>query len=256
MADGRVDADKLVEACRAAAKTHARLRHGGDRRGDGQRDQRGAARHARRRRRAAVPAPGVRGRDQARRRRHQGEPCGLHRRLRGDDQRRRDGEDAGRDAAAADAGRAGFRRDADARRAPHQPIPAELLREAETVSRDARARSSAPASSGPSTIRASPTRRRYLDAPRADRAGRPRRPPDRRDRAPARARHGLRGHDPRRRAEDPSVAFRARARGSARQRRPDPRDRRVHASAHAGDRRHAPGARSGGSFSTPAGCAA
>ena len=64
---------------------HACLRHGGDRRGDGQRDQRGAVRRARRRRRAAVPAPGVRGRDQARRRRHQGEPCGLHGRVRGDD---------------------------------------------------------------------------------------------------------------------------------------------------------------------------
>ena len=45
--------------------------------------------------------------------------------------RRRDGEDAGRDAAAADARRTGCRRDAD-EGAPHQPIPAELLREAAT----------------------------------------------------------------------------------------------------------------------------
>ena len=99
---------------------------------------------------------------------------------------------------------------------PHKPIPAELLQEAEMFPAGARA-----------IIRAGIERtadyqglgyaRLYLDrlAPiaEADTDGRL----TRRDRAPARARHGVRGHDPRRRAEDPPLALRARARGSARQ---------------------------------------
>ncbi len=63
----------------------------------------------------------------------------------------------------------------------------------------------------------------------------------RRDRARAGARHGLRGHRPRRRAEDPPEPLRARARRGAGRRRADRRDRRVPASARAGDRRHAAG---------------
>ena len=86
MADGRVERREADRRLPLGGAHDARVRHGGDRRGDGQRDQRGAVRRARGRGRAAVPAPGVRGRDQARRRRHQGEPCGVHRRLRGDDQ--------------------------------------------------------------------------------------------------------------------------------------------------------------------------
>ena len=118
MADGRVDEPtSCSKPAAAAAQDHARLRHGGDRRGDRQRDQRGAVRRARRRRRAAVPAPGLRGRDRARRRRHQGEPCGVHGRLRGDDRWRGDGEDAGCDAAAADARRTGRRDSGRERRA-------------------------------------------------------------------------------------------------------------------------------------------
>ena len=62
MGDGRVDraeADRRLP--RGGASAHARFDMAQTRRGDRQRDQRGAVRRARRRRRAAVPAPGVRG---------------------------------------------------------------------------------------------------------------------------------------------------------------------------------------------------
>ena len=54
----------------------------------------------------------------------------------------------------------------------------------------------------------------------------------------------LRGHDPRRRAEDPRLALRPRARRGARPRRPVARHQRVHAPAAAGDLRDAAGRRS------------
>ena len=82
MADGRVDETALFEGCRNAAKIVLRLRHGGPRRSDRQRDQRGAVRRTRRRAGVAVRTPGLRGRDPAWRCRHPGEPCGLHGRLR------------------------------------------------------------------------------------------------------------------------------------------------------------------------------
>ena len=75
--------------------------------------------------------------------------------------------------------------------APHQPIPAELLQSRETVSAPALARSFAPGSSARSDYQGLDYAQALSRSPRADRAGRPRRPPDRRDRAPARARHGV-----------------------------------------------------------------
>src|SRR5256885_140308 len=65
--------------------------------------------------------------------------------------------------------------------------------------------------------------------------------PARRDRAAARARDGLRGHSPRRGAQDPVEPLRARARRSADRGRPDYRNRRILSSAHTRDRRYAAG---------------
>ena len=62
-------------------------------------------------------------------------------------------------------------------------------------------------------------------------AGRRRRRLLARDRAPPRALDVLRGHGPRRRAEDAGDALRARPRRGARRRRPGARDQRVHAPA-------------------------
>ena len=74
--------------------------------------------------------------------------------------------------------------------------------------------------------------RLYLDRLRPILAlDRRRRPPRRRDRAPARARHGLRGHDPGGRAEDQAGALRAGAAGGEARPRASPGDRRVHAPA-------------------------
>ena len=157
MADGRVDPEEAGRGLPLGREDHARLRHGGDRRGNRQRDQRGAVRRARGRGRAAVPAPGVRGRDQARRKGHQGEPCGVHGRIRGDDGRHRDRKDTRREPAAADARRAGFGRDADpSRRCTGRSRRSCWERPASFP--PPRARSSAPASSAPPTIRASPMR--------------------------------------------------------------------------------------------------
>ena len=82
----------------------------------------------------------------------------------------------------------------------------------------------------------------YLDRLAQDRgAGRRRRPPARRDRAPPRALDVLRGHDPGRGAEDPRHALRARPARGPRRPRPGAGDRRVPASRRAGDRRDVAG---------------
>ena len=119
------------------------------------------------------------------------------------------------------------------------PALAPLMAEADAYPEPARTYS-APASSGLPTTRTWPTRATISigckPVAEAEQARRRNRAAPRRDRARTRARHGVRGHGPRRRAEDPADRF-ARVRAEVRARRPDRRDRRVPASAGRGDRR-------------------
>jgi Pyruvate/2-oxoacid:ferredoxin oxidoreductase gamma subunit/pyruvate/2-oxoacid:ferredoxin oxidoreductase beta subunit len=96
----------------------------------------------------------------------------------------------------------------------------------------------------------------YLERLAADRACRQGRPPHRRDRAAARARHGVRGHDPRRRAEDPPVALSTAC--AAKCASTTSRSSRSPSSCIRARRRSPTRSppRSGGSSSTPAGCVA
>ena len=200
---------RAARACRRGGQALRPLRHGAGRRGRRQRDQRGAVRRARRHRRAAVQPRAVRGDDRARRRRRQAEPEGLRRGLR--------------------AARKARRRRADGAAspvAPHARAAAARIRAVrallERVQRDFPADAHAVLLEGVRRLDRlpGPRLRRPLPRPPGARSralpGERRRTPAARDRAPPRAVDDLRGHDPRRRAEDARHALRARARRGAR----------------------------------------
>jgi indolepyruvate ferredoxin oxidoreductase beta subunit len=120
-----VSEEKLIDACRSAAKTMHAFDMAAIAEATGQRDSAVLFGSPRRRRRVAVPAPGLRGRDQARRRRHQASLAAFTAGFEATTSGTRRSKTPAAVHAAADARRTGFGRDADQGVAA-QPIPAEL----------------------------------------------------------------------------------------------------------------------------------
>ncbi len=203
-----------------------------------------------------VPAAGVRRRDQARRQGHQGrQPCGLHRGLRSDDERRASTVKA---PASTMPPPTLDGQDSDETPTKHAPRISRSPRSCCTRGRQGSrrcAQSSASASSAPPTIKGLDYAKLYLARLAPIAAADTGRPPDRRDGAPACARHGVRGHDPRRRTEDPPVALPARARRGARSTMGRSSRSRSSCIRARGDRRHAARAARAVHSSTRAGCA-
>ena len=178
MADGRYDSERLLKAAEQNAKQQHPVRHGGGREAGGRDRQCRDARRDRGLRTVAGPGRGLRGSDQGRRQGGRSEPARLQGRPCG----------GGRAAARVAAAFGQTRRQADARCTRSGGCSA-----AGTGTR-ARHRRRAP----PSRLSGCRLRTALSGSPQAGhRAKTPRR-----DRAPSRGAHVVRGRDPRRRGED------------------------------------------------------